>query len=167
MNVAKKLFQKKNNCIFREWLLQIIYDEIQIEYNRELEAKNNLYSFSLSDEEKSKIKVNDLVTLLKLVISIWKKKLIQLNIFSPILFYAWYDEMANSLCFSLVSGTMKEPLPFNCLVEFTYSINKVCLQFLKGKDHIPYEDLEKNLDEWEDPDDQENDLVLTVYTYEL
>ena len=155
------MLQKKIN--------HLLCDDLKIGYNRELEAKKNFCSFSLSDQEKCKIKLNDVVAFLKTIMSIWKKRLIRLNICSITLFYAWYDEMANTLCFSLVSGTLKEPLPFKCRVKITNSIKKVCLEFLKGKDYIPCEDLKKNDDEeeWEETDNEKNDFILTVYACNL
>lgn len=59
----------------------------------------------------------------------------------PWTFYAWCDEQAGSLRFSLVPGTASDPRPFGARLEFHDDASQICDAFVTGTSVIPWSEL--------------------------
>lgn len=80
----------------------------------------------------------------------------------PWIFYAWHDEAAGALRFSLVPGRPGSQLPFSAEVEILDDPSMVCEAFLSGSDVIPWGDLQES-----DSQPDNTDFVQRVFTREL
>ena len=165
MTKSKSKDSKQLKSPFKEWFDKVKQSVPVLSGDREDESLSNHWSFSLTEKNRKKIKISDLVTFINVIMSFWKTRVKEIKRDVPYRFYSWYDEMADSLNFSLVTGTINEPLPFQCKVKLIGSIEPIGSKFLDGKEYIPFDDILEI--EWEDPDTEVNDKALIVYVCHL
>ncbi len=168
MNNSTFDYSKQLKTPFIEWFDELKQCTLVLSGDNEDECRSNHWSFSLPEESRKKYKISDIVAFINAVVSFWKLRAVEIKEGVPHIFYSWYDEMAGSLNFSLIAGTINEPLPFQCIVEMIASVEPICSSFLKGVDYISWDDLTEIESEDEVTcEDENNDFVLTVYVCQL
>jgi len=165
MTLSASYFEKELKFPLSEWFKEIINTEIQLDGDQIEQANANLWSFSLNEEDKKKIDINDIKLLIESIISFMRETTCHLRNQKPILFYSWYDEMAGAIRTSCIHARIFDPLPFSSKVILTDKIDQICSKFLEGKDHIPFDELEADSDDWVELMD--DDTTIEVYAEQL
>ncbi len=105
----------KDTNPFPEWLEEVANDPVTINTSDEgllSECRENLWTFSLSQNEAEATSADDAVTFLASIMQFRERQIkARPGPITPMIFYCWFDEQASQLRFSLVSASHKQ-LPF-------------------------------------------------------
>lgn len=130
------------------------------------EIYHNMWGLTFSDKLIQKIKLQDLIEFLSLLLKKRTQQVLEKEYSIPVIFYLWYDQQASQLRFNIISGD-NTALPFGCKLNITNSPELILekfytteLKFIIEGDVIEYFEPGKAPN---DDDDYEN-FVLDVYT---
>jgi hypothetical protein len=128
------------------WLPEVLACEITIASDSiNDEARKNLWSFTLTEEEAARISVADVEVFLNAIITSRRQWLLARQ-FPPgqMRFYFWFDELAGQLRFSLVSDS-HGCLPFGRPIFDAAGISQVVRPFLQAANGglIPWNELQE------------------------
>ena len=123
------------------WLGGLEADSLDLVGTRDEIARRNMCSFSPSAEERQQSRPQQVETFLEAAAQLWADRLPRPPS-GPWTFYAWYDEQAGSLRFSLVPGTASDSLPFGARLELLDDASQICHAFVTGTDVIPWSALD-------------------------
>jgi hypothetical protein len=131
-----------------EWLQDAVCEPIVMGNDKLVEARGNLRRFSLSREQTDNLTPDDLCNFLDHLIESRRQVLAGRANSNSMLMYIWFDEMAGTLCSSLISSTEISGLPFSCPVETTIGLADIATRFLRSRylEGIPYTELKPVLD---------------------
>ena len=114
---------------FPEWLAEVATDAIVVRPDdTTAEARGNMWSFGLSDEQRAAVGVTEVVDFVRSVVAARGRWLTERGS-APMRFYCWHDAQTGQLRFSLVSAT-GSGLPFECPIELVSVVRPVVLNFL-------------------------------------
>ena len=138
--------------IFGDWFKEVSSDILVIdetESGLEIEARNNLWSFSISSDQIQGLTKFDVTVFLEDVIESRRQQIIQQ--FSgqhSMIFYCWHDEQAGQLRFSLVSVS-HGCLPFHAHVEVRDKLEYIAERFLLSPYHegLPIDEFKPQVEE--------------------
>lgn len=114
---------------FDEWLPDVTADSITVNGDVDVEARQNMWSFSLTPDQIGTLKTDDVVQFIEAIITSRSEQINKRHL-PKMVIYCWYDEMANQLRFSMVSVRNGVKLPFRCPVNSTDSITDVVSRYL-------------------------------------
>lgn len=130
---------------FASWLADVANDEVIISAGDiNVEASENLWSFSLSADQAADVTASDVEVFLQAIIGARREWLsVQGVNTGSIRFYCWHDEQAAQLRLSLVSACHGR-VPFRCEVKDVSDLTEIVNSFLSSGYHdgIPWEELE-------------------------
>jgi hypothetical protein len=116
---------------FANWLPDVIADEVTIRTDAiNDEALQNMWSFTLNQQQAARIAPTDIKDFLMAVISSRRNQLTERHAAAgQMRFYCWFDEQARQLRLSLVSACHRRP-PFACQTVEAVDIDQIVRQFL-------------------------------------
>ncbi len=121
-----------------EWLEDVTGDNLLIDESEsglEHEARNNLWSFSISSDQAQTLTKGDIKAFLDAVVEARRQQIMRMpDGRHSMTFYCWYDEQAIQLRFSLVS-TSHGRLPFHTDIEVCKDLDYVAARFLTSPNH--------------------------------
>ena len=152
--------------IFDEVLNEICSGKISIGAT---EAQDNTWSVSLSAEQVTSTSPDEVAMFLDQVKAAYASVATDDQRVVPLRFYAWFDEMAGQLRFSISS---LDPLPFGAVIRFVSNAHEIASQFLTSDylSGIPWSELQEV--DCDDKPDSETDAdvapaPLDVYVTNL
>jgi hypothetical protein len=129
--------------VFDKWLPEIENDSLTIDATPtgiNKEARNNLWTFSVTEKEAQTLDKNDIVSFLVDVAKLRDQQLRLLGVEAgAITYYCWVDEQARQLRFSFVSSS-HSILPFGGAIALADDLGTIADQFLDApyKEGIPW-----------------------------
>ena len=112
---------------FRSWLDELASIPLLLLGEKNEIARENLWSFTLSDEERSRTEIGVVVSFVEGIFDSWES---MVGLHGSVVLYAWYDEMARSLRVSAMPGTVEHGLPFGCQIELVSDVQSIAMTFL-------------------------------------
>jgi len=118
---------------FATWLPEVIADEVTICADAiNHEALQNMWTFTLTREQATRITPTDVEDFLRAVIISRRNWLRGRHVLpGQMRFYCWFDEQAGQLRFSMVSACHRR-LPFACQVVDAAEVSHVVRRFLQA-----------------------------------
>jgi len=146
------------------WLAEVEADSLSLAGTLNEIANSNVWSFSLSPQERKALSPEPVAAFLEAVAQMWAERLCR-EAGGPWVFYAWYSDQAGALRFSLVPGRPGDALPFGAKVEIVDDPVSISTAFLSGSDVIPWAELE--VSDWQPDSEPVVQSVLRVFTRHL
>ena len=116
------------STVLSNWLTMAKDDAVEIDPDDiNHEARNNMWSFSPTDEETPQIHAADIVAFIGEVIAARRSALKG----EDMLFYCWHDAQCRQLRFSLVSRSHGR-LPFRCTLRETQDLALIAERVVNG-----------------------------------
>jgi len=123
---------------FLDWLVEVEQDQVVIDATQaglETEARKNLWTFSLTEQQAQELKPEEVLHFLQTVISARERLITErFGHQHPMVFYCWFDELAAQLRFSLVSACHNQ-LPFKSRVNLVVELIFIVESFLASSYH--------------------------------
>lgn len=128
--------------VFDEWLPDVTVDPIVTNDDVNVEARQNMWSFSLTSDQLGAVTTDDVVQFINSIVTSRLEQIRRRHL-PPMVLYFWHDQMANQLRVSMVSARTGVSLPFNCSVNSFVSIADIASRYLALADsnHILWEGL--------------------------
>jgi hypothetical protein len=126
--------------LLRRWLKELESEPVHLGPDPGSGAQENL-SFLSIPSDRSDITADQLVEFLRAAQRCRIQQATRTG-GGPVVFYAWHDEMAGQLRFSVARGTLAD-LPFRDRVEIVSDVREIAAEYLASRyrDGIPYAEL--------------------------
>ena len=134
------------------------------ELNKEI--RNNFWSISIENDLLKHIKTEDFVLYFNEVIANRKTQIKESLEEQGMIFYLWFDVMANQLRFNLISD-FHEQLPFGCELHEIEKIEGIIDEFLKSQTNQRMILEEINEEQTDEEQIDEEKYVLNIYRKHL
>ena len=143
------------------WLCEIESASLEWEGERDALAVHNMQMLGMSQAELGEQSASELTTFIETARRVFAAKLAGAT--RPMLFYAWFDEMAGQLRISATVGHSWQDLPFACRLDAARDPAAVVAQLMAAStlEGIPFAEVEEV--DWETSENSEHEFVLPVY----
>jgi len=130
------------------------------------EISHNMWVISFDNKIIKSVSIDTLLEFIQKLLNKRKQQLSELNIFCPVIFYMWFDEMASQLRFNIISY-FNEKLPFGCTTNIINSPNPILQAFLASQENpeISWNEFEEIIDDTDDI--EEKTFILDIFVKQL